>query len=165
MHKTAYHLTGNLSDCEDLLQESFIKYYRKIDDIENISPLEPWLVTVLHNTFIDKYRKATKRNRREVSESDFGELGFEQAINVASISHPNFAQQHADSQVLEGALQTLSPEHRAVIILHDVIGYTIDEMQTIVNAPAGTLKSRIHRARRTLRELLSNETNSHEDSL
>ena len=165
LHRTDFHLTRNPTEAEDLLQEVFIKLYRKIDDIEAVTPLEPWLSTVLHNTFIDIYRKKSKLNSREISTTEFGVTGYDRAIGLVSVAAPNEENRFSNRQSLDRGLLSLSPEHRAVIVLHDVIGYTIDEMQTIVNVPAGTIKSRIHRARQLLRHALSNETNSVKDSL
>ena len=151
LYKAAFHLTGNRTDCEDLLQDVFIKLYRRVDDLETVSPLEPWLMTVLHNAYVDSYRKHSKRAQRELMSGLLGETGFEYIVDAQSMSNVGDIDRLAEFQAIAVALKTLSAEHRAVIVLHDVIGHTLEEMQTI---PLGALLALLKRNPMTLRSYM-----------
>ena len=117
-----------------------------------IEKLASWLARSLYNLFIDSTRK-DKRDPLHGAEE-------EEKLKEYSSLHqePDEALENAQlQQQLLRALATLNHDQRALIGLHDMEGYTLQEIEKLINTPLGTLKSRLHRARQQLREQLSME--------
>ena len=146
LYRLAYRLTGTVSDAEDLLQDVLIKLYTRKTEITSIRELEPWLGRVLYNQFIDDKRRFSRSPIRLVG------LDYDQVPAAQDVGHALDIQRQLDL-----ALRQLSEEHRTVVLLHDVEGYKLEEIQEVTDTPVGTLKSRLHRARARLRELLKKD--------
>jgi len=157
LYRVAYRFAGNASDAEDLVQDLMIKIYHRRDELEMVEKLRPWLVRVMYHLFIDNKRRH-KRSPVHLAvdnatdDSDNGGL-LEQIACEAGGPQDETAR-HLHAGHLLRALRQLSEDHRMVLTLHDIEGYTLEEMTRIVDAPLGTLKSRLHRARARLREIL-----------
>ena len=152
LYRLAYRLTGTRSDAEDLLQDVLIKLYERRDELTSISDLGPWLGRVLYNRFIDDARKHA-RKRIVLIDPDSLESGAVDRDCEAGL--PDLAvQQEFSIRQIRTALAALSIEHRTVLLMHDAEGYTLVEIQGITGVELGTLKSRLHRARARLRDLL-----------
>lgn len=149
LYRVARRYTGANDEAEDLVQELLTRLYPRRNELATVRELRPWLLRSLHNLFIDRQRQRARRPWTEGDEGE-GEAGVE---GLAS-SDPGPAA-HLESQLtaerLQGALMKLNPDQRAVVTLHDVEGYTLEELATVLAAPVGTLKSRLHRARAHLR--------------
>lgn len=159
MYRLAYRLTGSSSDAEDLVQDVLVKIYPKRHDLHRIEKLRPWLGRVLYTTFVDQYRKTKNSPLRLVVSSFHDEQS--DFLDVLPIDTPNPEESVEGDQakrVLQRAIQSLSADQRHLCLLHDVEGYTMSELEVILNVPIGTLKSRLHRAREKLRKILQNET-------
>jgi len=156
LYRLAFRLAGSAADAEDLIQELLIKIYKRRDELTSIAALGPWLSRVLYNLFIDQTRRYSKQRLRSVSLDSAGDgaPGHEQVANQEPGPEQATASQ-LDIRALDVALRQLSLEHRAVVLMHDAEGYKLEEIHTITGIPIGTLKSRLHRARARLRELLS----------
>ena len=153
LYRLAWRLAGSKSEAEDLFQELLIKAYGKIDDLASIEQPGPWLCRVMYNLFIDEQRRFTRHRMRIVDEGQLGPEGIE---NSAGTDDP-VANNEQIQQILrlENALAQLSDEHRIVVLLHDTEGYKLTEIQELTGTPVGTIKSRLHRARARLREILT----------
>jgi RNA polymerase sigma-70 factor (ECF subfamily) len=156
LYRLAYRLTGNGADAEDLLQDVLVKLYRKIDDLRGIEKRRPWLARVLYTQFIDTKRRAARSPLYLAVDNNDEESPVPVDMSSAPFNEPEAAViRHVDQQALIKALDRLSEDHRMIIMLSDVEGYTFSEMETILGCPQGTLKSRLHRARARLRDLFS----------
>lgn len=155
LYRLAWRLAGSKSEAEDLFQELLIKAYGKIDDLASIEQPGPWLCRVMYNLFIDEQRRFTRHRMRIVDEGQLGPEGIE---NSAGTDDP-VANNEQIQQILrlENALAQLSDEHRIVVLLHDTEGYKLTEIQELTGTPVGTIKSRLHRARARLREILTTD--------
>jgi RNA polymerase sigma-70 factor (ECF subfamily) len=154
LYRLAYRLTGTVSDAEDLLQEVLCKVFEREKELTSIADLGPWLGRVLYNRFIDDTRKQA---RRRLTAIDPDNLSSELiGPNENQHSPTPEAQAGAEFSInrLNKALASLSIEHRTVVLMHDAEGYQLNEIQSITGISLGTLKSRLHRARARLRELL-----------
>ncbi|HKJ70710.1 MAG TPA: RNA polymerase sigma factor [Gammaproteobacteria bacterium] len=156
LYRMAFRFTGRREDAEDLVQELLVKLYPRREELAAVEQLRPWLTRVLYRQFVDDYRKRSRMQL--VSGGDeHGEPGADPGFDHLASEDPGpetgagagFARER-----LQQALGRLSREHRAVLVLHDVEGYTLVELSEILEVPTGTLKSRLHRARARLRELL-----------
>ncbi len=156
LYRLAFRFTGNAADAEDLLQDLLIKIYPRREELKQVDKLRPWLARVLYNLFIDTQRR---RNRSPIHLAD--QTGDEDdpdpvdRLAAEEGTNPEVeTRRDGDLRQLQAALDRLSEDHRAVIMLHDVEGYTLEEMTEILECPIGTLKSRLHRARARMRQLL-----------
>ena len=155
LYRLAWRLAGSKAEAEDLFQELLIKAYGKIDDLATIDQPGPWLCRVMYNLFIDEKRRFARRRMHMVEEGQLGEEGIE---GFAGSDDPVAENQQIERiQRLDAALGQLSDEHRIVVLLHDAEGYKLTEIQELTGTPVGTIKSRLHRARARLREILSQD--------
>lgn len=146
LYRLAHHLTGSRDDAEDLVQDVCVKLFPRLAELERVENLAPWLARVLYNQFIDHRRRQTN------SPVDFVDELPEVASEAAGPEE--VALSHLQQDRIINALQLLSDDHRALIAWHDIEGYTLDELSDREGVPIGTLKSRLHRARARMRELL-----------
>lgn len=155
LYRLAYRLTGAAGDAEDLVQDVLCRIYERRDELTSIGDLGPWLARVLYNRFIDEARK---RNRRRLVLVEPGDAAGADCEGACCDQDPAtaVAAQFSIRQV-QLALDALSLEHRTVVLLHDAEGYKLTEIQSITGVSLGTLKSRLHRARARLRELLASD--------
>ena len=112
----------------------------------------PWLGRVMYNLFIDERRRFARQRLHMVGE---GALAGDGLAGLPGPGDPVAERGLAEQRERLGdALERLSDEHRVVVLLHDAEGYKLNEIQDLTGTPVGTLKSRLHRARARLRELL-----------
>ena len=155
MYRLAWRLTGAKDQAEDLFQELLIKAYSKLDDLVDIEEPGSWLCRVMYNMFIDEKRRFARRRMHTVEEGEMsgdGLAGLAGADDL-ELDHEQFERM----KVLDNALQQLSEEHRLIVLLHDTEGYKLTEIQELTGTPVGTVKSRLHRARARLREILEKD--------
>lgn len=148
----AWRLTGRQAEAEDLFQELLIKAFAKLDDLVKIDEPGSWLARVMYNLFIDERRRFARRRMHTVEESEMSGDGL---AGLPGTDDPAWnRERHERLQALHSALCQLSEEHRHVVLLHDTEGYKLSEIQELTGTPVGTIKSRLHRARARLREIL-----------
>jgi RNA polymerase sigma-70 factor (ECF subfamily) len=156
LYRLAFRLLGRAADAEDLVQDVLIKVYERRTELTSIAPLSPWLARVLYNHFIDHTRRYTKERLRTVPLSAMAPDEPDDAHLASQQPGPEQnASQALDKRLLTAALAELSLDHRAVLLMHDSEGYKLHEIQIITGVSLGTLKSRLHRARSRLREILA----------
>jgi len=108
----------------------------------------------MYNLFIDEKRRFARQRLHTVEEGVLAGDGLE---GLAGDENPALDHERYEKmQLLDGALQQLSDEHRLIVLLHDTEGYKLKEIQELIGVPVGTVKSRLHRARARLREILAN---------
>lgn len=149
LYRLAYRYTNNQDKAEDLVQDFLVKLYPKFDYIKTIENLRPWLARSLYNLFIDQVRK---ENNDPVINSESDDILIDyhsESINIEGvINNDQICEKMAE------AVTHLSEEHRALLSMHDIEGYTLVELVDVFNVPVGTLKSRLHRARNKVKEFL-----------
>ena len=152
LYRLAWRLAGQKAEAEDLYQELLIKAYGKLDDLVQIDELGSWLSRMMYNLFIDERRRFARRRMHTVAE---GEMTGDGLAGLPGPDSPEFDQQRYERiQKLDAALSKLSDDHRVIVLLHDTEGYKLTEIQDLMGIPVGTVKSRLHRARARLREIL-----------
>jgi RNA polymerase sigma-70 factor (ECF subfamily) len=154
---TAYRLVGNAEDAQDVVQETFLHAYQSLDAFKGDALFFTWLYRIAVNTAISHKRKRRVTLRMDGRE---GEGGVE-PVDVSEVSRPGLALERADEERrIQDALNRLSPEHRAVLVLKDLEGQKYEEMAAVLGVPIGTIRSRLHRARMELRVLLERNERS-----
>lgn len=155
LYRLAWRLAGSKAEAEDLFQELLIKAFGKLDDLVKIEQPGPWLARVMYNLFIDEKRRFSRRRMHFVEE---GALPGEGLQGLPGDDDPVRNQQRMEKiRALDRALAALSDDHRVVVLLHDTEGYKLTEIQELTGIPVGTVKSRLHRARARLREILEKD--------
>ena len=153
LYRLAFRLTGRKVEAEDLFQELLIKAFGKLDDLVAIDEPGSWLSRVMYNLFIDEQRRFARRRMHTVEEGFLPGDGLE---GLAGSEDPVRDNQRLEKlKHLDAALAQLSNEHRVIVLLHDTEGYKLSEIHELMGIPVGTVKSRLHRARARLREILT----------
>lgn len=155
LYRLAWHLTRQKAEAEDLFQELLIKAYGKLDELVTIDEPGSWLARVMYNLFVDERRRFARRRMLTVEEGDMPGDGL-----AGMPGNEDPARDHERDermQKIDSALAKLSDEHRLVVLLHDTEGYKLNEIQDLIDVPVGTVKSRLHRARARLRQILSTD--------
>jgi RNA polymerase sigma-70 factor (ECF subfamily) len=153
LFRLAYRFTQSESDAEDLVQELLVKMLPRVAQLTRLDLPGPWLARALYHLYIDQIRD-TRRRDKGLGQRLEGEQVLEDLEDETGADPETVAERAQQHRRLAHALRLLSPDHRAVIAWHDIEGYTLDELSTELEIPIGTLKSRLHRARAHLRELL-----------
>jgi len=145
-------LVDSEEDAWDLLQEVWCRVIRKIGTLRDPAALSAWLYTIARNTASNHVRNSA--SFRELTEVD---TEVNAVTNMTESSFPAF-----DAEELHWALGRLSLPHREALILHFLEGFSLAEIAAIVEAPVGTVKSRLHHAKNALRTVLEKEAQRHE---
>ncbi len=155
LYRLAWRLTGQRAEAEDLFQELLIKAFGKLDALVKIDEPGSWLSRVMYNLFIDERRRFARRRLHTVEE---GEMSGDGLAGLPGPDDPAWDQERYERmQRLDAALSQLSDEHRVIVLLHDTEGYKLTEIQELTGVPVGTIKSRLHRARARLRQILTED--------
>ncbi len=158
LYSTALRMTHNQHDAEDLVQDTLYKAYRALDQFQKNTNFRAWIFRILVNTFITGYRKAIKQPQK-VSYDDLEEFflykKLDESISLQETSKEEFIDNLFDDDVKE-ALDNLPYQFRLVVLLCDVEGFSYNEIAKIIDAPLGTVMSRLYRGRRLLQRYLWN---------
>ena len=143
-HRAAYLVVQDAAAAEDIAQEAFLAAIRALDRFDRRRPFGPWLHRIVVNRAIDWAR--ARALRAEVGGDALADRAAAEAHGGASFSEPTAE-----------ALASLSPEHRAVIVLRHLLEYTPGEIAELLDLPRGTVNSRLRRGLDRLREELPEE--------
>jgi RNA polymerase sigma-70 factor (ECF subfamily) len=157
LYSTAYRMSRNKQDAEDLIQETYLRAYKYYDKFQEGTNFKAWLFKILKNTFINRYRK---RQRRPLQNSfDDIEDAFEWKLQES----PLFARgKTPEEDLMEGALdqdvkralEALPVDYRIAVELADLQGLSYREIADRLEIPLGTVMSRLYRGRRKLEAVL-----------
>jgi RNA polymerase sigma factor (sigma-70 family) len=150
----AFHLTYNEEDARDLVQDTFMKAYKSIESYSEGTNSKAWLFKILKNAYINEYRKKSKRPT-EVDFEDF--LSYLEKDDLSNAGAQDFRMdmyQNLIGDEVTIAINSLPVDFKTVILLCDIEGFTYEEISKITDIPIGTVRSRLHRGRRMLREKL-----------
>jgi RNA polymerase sigma-70 factor (ECF subfamily) len=157
LYRLAWRFTGSVADAEDLVQDVLLKLFPRTEEMLGIQKLRPWLARVLYHQYVDSVRQRARTPALEVVPGADGEDDPLDTLPAVGDGPEEQAERGAWRERLVAALGQLNPEQRAVIAMHDIEGYSLEELETMLETPLGTLKSRLHRARQRLRTLLPME--------
>jgi RNA polymerase sigma-70 factor, ECF subfamily len=146
LYGTAYRMTRNAHDAEDLVQETFLRAYRGFDRYQPGTNIRAWLFTILHRARTDAFRRAG-RSPQTVAMLDEGPAVPPPQEALAS-----------GAEDIERALLALPEVFRLAVVLRDVEDLSYEEIAGVLDIPIGTVMSRIHRGRALLRAALSRST-------
>lgn len=158
LYAAALRMTRNPSDAEDVLQEALLKAYRGYDTFKAGTNLKAWLYRIVTNTFINSYRKKSRRP----AETELGELEDLYLFKRMGEPGPGGATRSAEAEALDrfvdddikAAVEDLPEHFRIPVLLADVEGFSYKEIADIMDVPIGTVMSRLHRGRKALQKAL-----------
>ena len=158
LYSAALRMTRNPSDAEDVLQETLLKAYRGYHTFTPDTNLKAWLYRILTNTFINKYRRQTRRPHEvELGELEdlylFKRLG-EDGLGGSVRSAEEEALDRFVDEDIKAAVESLPENFRIPVLLADVEGFSYKEIAKIMDVPIGTVMSRLHRGRKALQQAL-----------
>lgn len=148
------HLLRNRSDAEDVVQDAFLQALRKLDTFQGNSQFYTWLFRIARNTAISKLRRKKPTVSLESTAS-------EQRLDFPDDGPtPSTEMERRERQTgLMRAMDQLSGEHREILILREMEEQNYETISEILDLPVGTVRSRLHRARSQLKELLMRNEN------
>src|SRR5881628_3549354 len=142
-YRAAYLVVHDSAAAEDIAQEAFLAAVRGLDRFDRRRPFGPWLHRIVVNRAIDWSRARALRR-------ESGNAALEVVAAPAAPDNPH-------AQTLAAALGSLSPEHRAVIVLRHLLEYTPGEIAEVLGLPRGTVNSRLRRGLDQLAESLGED--------
>lgn len=146
LYRTARSLTRNNADAEDLVQDTLLRAYRAIDRFDGRYP-KAWLLTIMRNANINRARK------KKPDLLDDPDATFERSTDFAETTGPEEeVVEPVFDAVVQDAFDKLSDDFRQVVELVDLNGLAYQEAADLLDIPVGTVMSRLHRARKRIRD-------------
>lgn len=147
---TIHRIVGSVEDAEDALQDAFVRAFQKLATFHGESSFYTWVYRIAVNVAMESCRR--RKVRRLFA------LGLETAHGSrrepAGSDPARALEREERDRAVEAALDRLGPEHRAIVVLKDFDGRRYEEIAELLGVPVGTVRSRLHRARRELRDHL-----------
>lgn len=137
---------------EDLTQETFIKAYKRLDSVEDVSKIKSWLMRIAYNLCLDHFRTASK-NRFACVEN------IEEVFQANILPVAKQLERDEMSACVQEKMLLLSQSHRTILYLFDIAGLTHDEIAEVLKINVSNVRVRLHRARKGLREILKEHCN------
>jgi len=158
LYRTALRMTKVREEAEGLVQDAYLQAYKGFDNFQKGTNCKAWLFKILRNVFINKYRKDMRSPdivQYEKVENFYlyNQITSHQDLSIDFLKEPGRLEELIGEDV-NVALQGLPDEFKEVVILSDIEGFTYEEISRIIDAPIGTVKSRLNRARRFLQKKL-----------
>lgn len=154
LYNFGLRLTADPNDAEDLVQDTIVKAYRFFSSYEKGTNAKAWLFRILKNSYINNYRKESKRPQ----EVDFDEVSTfyetirDERVDTSDLERKMFRELIDDD--LAKALDDIPEDFRTVVLLCDVEDFTYEEISNMLDVPIGTIRSRLHRGRNLLKAQL-----------
>ena len=137
-------------DADDLVQESLARALDRAHELRDAASLRSWLFRLMHHLCVDRGRGSARRARLVVLEGGMDDL---ENLSLGNLDGEVLARESIT--IVEQALRRLSDEHRSVLVLVDVLGFTYEEAAESIEVPVGTIRSRVARARAHLELLVA----------
>jgi RNA polymerase sigma-70 factor (ECF subfamily) len=157
LYGAARRLTRSRADAEDLVQETMLRAYAQFRSFREGTHLKAWLMRIMHNTWINNYRKSLCRPAELLSDeiTDWQYAAWQRHTSIGDRSAEVEAMEMLPDGEIVNAVEALREDHRMVVYYADVCGYRYREIAEILDIPKGTVMSRLFHARRRLRILLA----------
>jgi RNA polymerase sigma-70 factor (ECF subfamily) len=148
---TAYRILGDHDLAADATQTALVRAYRSLHTFRRSSSFSTWLYRIVTNVSLDMVRKRKRQAQSLTVDTDEDQQTERDVPDESAAPESRVLEGELQRQVHE-ALDRLRPEHRVVLVLYDLAGFSYDEIAQMLRLPLGTVKSRLNRARNALRE-------------
>ena len=146
---TMAHVLGSRDDAADVVQDAFVQAFVKLDTFQRTSAFYTWLFRIAHNTALSLHRRRRSYDSLEqIKEVGGGEPADDEPEPAERLERRERVKQ------VQAALNTLTAEHRAILVLREMENFEYDVIADMLELPVGTVRSRLHRARVQLRDHL-----------
>lgn len=156
VYTVAYRFMGNHEDACDLAQEAFVRAFKAIGRFRGEASFKTWIYHIVANVCRDELRKRKKQTVVSIDSPIVTEEGY---INREqedwSLAPERIYESKELQETIQELLNQLIPEYRQVLVLREIQGFTYEEIAGILECSLGTVKSRINRARKALRNLIA----------
>ena len=153
VYRVARRLARHDHEAEDLAQETYLKAYKAFNTFEmRECGIRPWLLRILHNTFLN--RQSRERKAPRATDQQALEQMYEASDGDGSTVPPQLDYENMDDEV-KRAIDDLAPEFRSVLLLWATMDLSYKEIAVVLSVPIGTVMSRLHRARQKLVQALA----------
>lgn len=156
LHNFLYRYTHNHQDCEDLVQETFLRVHKSKHSYERIAKFSTWMYTIALNLAKSLYKKKQRMYKVSIHKDESDPDDREMHIEDNNILQDDALHEKMCMDKLEEALMELPEDFREVVILRDIQQLSYDEISEITDTPMGTVKSRINRGRAQVQLLIKN---------
>jgi RNA polymerase sigma-70 factor, ECF subfamily len=166
-YSTAYRLVGNATDAEDLIQEAYVRVWSAFDRYDRSRPFETWLMRILSNLAIDRWRRKngvtfcsldaeinTPLPMGQTPPRQRSSLLTYLADDRVSVMPEASSLRAEEGSRVRRALNYLPGDYRMAVVLADVQGWSYEEIAEQAGCPVGTIRSRLHRGRKLLKQTL-----------
>lgn len=156
LFNTAFYMVSDYNAALDITQQAFVNAYEGLPDFRLESTLKTWLYQILKNLCYSHHRKEGRNQEIPIGEyasnSSSDDPGTFPEPETTSPPPTTQLLQQEKQKTLREALQQVKDDHRTVLILRDFQDHSYDEISNILEIPVGTVRSRIYRARQSLKE-------------
>lgn len=154
LHNFLFRYTHNHQDCEDLVQETFLRVHKSKMSYERIAKFSTWMYTIAMNLAKSMYKKKQRMQKVSIHKNETDPRDFELLIEDENILQDEELHQKLSLEKLEKALMRLAPEFREVVVYRDLQELSYDEIAEITGVAMGTVKSRINRGRAQVQSMI-----------
>lgn len=158
-YSLAYRLTGNGDDAAEAVQEAFLKAWRAMDRFKGEASFYTWFYRIVVNVVRSRQRfravRPVEHSLDAPRRNSYGGNGLGAHIAARGPDPAETAGRRERKALVENGLARLDPENRMLIVLRDIQGHNYGEIAEVLECPRGTVKSRLHRARKALRAVLA----------
>lgn len=151
----AFRMIANYDDAKEIAQEVFLKAFKSISKFKGDSLFSTWIYKITTNVCLDEIRK--RKNKKIVSLDEEIEMDGNEVKRQIKDEGPgpeNEAENNEVKKAVIDSINALPDDYKTVIVLRDIQGFSYGEIARFINCPEGTVKSRINRARQSLKNIL-----------
>lgn len=157
IYNLAYRFVGDTEEANDLAQEIFTAAYQNLKKFRGDAKFSTWLFQIATNRGKNRFKYLKRRGyfiNRSQADSDDDKDSTPRAIPDTSTNPETMLASKQIQRLVQDAINELDPDHKEIVILRDIEGFSYDEIAQILNLPEGTTKSRLHRARMVVKDKL-----------
>ncbi len=155
LHNFLYRYTHDHQDCEDLVQETFLRVHRSKHSYERIARFSTWMYTIALNLARSLYKKKKRMTMVTIHKDPSDPDDRSMSLVDKNILPDKKLQEKMSMEMLQEALMELNEDFREVVILRDFQQLSYEEISEVTDTPMGTVKSRINRGRAGLQDILA----------
>jgi RNA polymerase sigma-70 factor, ECF subfamily len=157
IYNLAYRFVGDTEEANDLAQEIFTAAYKNLKKFRGDAKFSTWLFQIATNRGKNRFKYLKRRGyfaNKGHSEEEDDRDSLQRAIPDYSTNPETMLAGKQIQRIVQEAIDDLDPDHKEIVILRDIEGFSYDEIAQMLNLPEGTTKSRLHRARMVVKEKL-----------
>ncbi|MDD3471996.1 MAG: sigma-70 family RNA polymerase sigma factor [Syntrophaceae bacterium] len=153
----AYRFVGDQEEANDLAQEIFAAAYQNLKKFRGDSKFSTWLFQIATNRGKNRFKYLKRRGffvNKSSHNNDDDTEGYQRVVPDHTTNPENILSSRQIQKVVQDAIEELEPDHKEIVILRDIEGFSYEEIARMLDLPEGTTKSRLHRARMVIKEKL-----------